>query len=112
MNNRIIELVSRHRNFDQLLLNIVIEQNNLEIEKTAEGKMIMKMYNQVVNEYKSMKDMNYVKDDEVVFLDHTPRNNIEDLIVNHFSNMFPGRYVVFESLRGEFIGKNREIIMV
>ena len=72
----------------------------------------MKMYNQVREEYNDMMKINYVEEDDVVFLDRTPKNNIEDLVVNHYSSIFPGRYVVLESLRGEFIGRNNEVIMV
>lgn len=92
-----IDISSRHKNFDVEIMYKAIENNG------AERKLLMKWHNEVENEIN--KGVNYCIMNNVVIIAHTPNHEIEDILVRDLAKIYPGYDIYLMSKRGTFGGK-------
>jgi len=110
---QMVKYAKRHRNFGEDDLEFLREQNNGEIssQATDESRKLHNLASEVRGELQKLKGFLRLEINRhgILYIRHTPENQIEDLLVWHFMYRFPLFTIVMGSQRGTFIGRKKTI---
>jgi len=105
----------RHKHYNPELIKKIQQQNPhlVKAQATRESRQLYNLSNQVMTELNRLTCFIrlHINKQGILYTEHTPEHQIEDLIVSHFMYRFPLFHIILSSKRGTFVGFENTILI-
>lgn len=107
-----LELIKRHSKYNENLVKKVISQSETltNSKATKESKKLYKMYREVSGEAHRLKGFLRfnLSNHGILYTETTPTHEIEEILIEFFTNRYPKLVIIIQSKRGTFVGTREE----